>query len=218
MIDGVTVSWTQRRLGVIGANGSGKSTLLRLLNALTTPTTGSLALRLHDGRSIDPARDPAAARAVVGFVFTDPAAQVVMPTPAEDIALSLRRLRLPAAERDARVAEVLASVGLSARAETSAHSLSSGQRQLLAIAGVLAVEPALVVLDEPTTLLDLSNALAVERRIEELDQHVVVASHDLALIERVCERVLVMADGRLVADAGATEAVAQYRALVAAAG
>lgn len=218
MLDGVSVSWAERRLGVIGANGSGKSTLLRLLNALTAPTAGRVELLLHDGRRIDPARDAARARAVVGFVFTDPAAQIVMPTPAEDIALSLRRVRLPAAERAARVAEVLASAGLGGRADTSAYALSSGQKQLLAIAGVLAVDPALVVLDEPTTLLDLRNALAVERRVSELDQHVVVASHDLGLIERVCERVLVMADGRVVADADPAEAVATYRALVAGGG
>ena len=215
VLDGVSVTWTQRRLGVIGANGSGKSTLLRLLNALATPTAGLVTLTLLDGRRIDPARHPGQARAVVGFVFTDPAAQVVMPTPAEDVALSLRRLRLTRSERDAQVAAVLASVGLSERADTSAYALSSGQKQLLALAAVLAVEPGLVVLDEPTTLLDLRNAMAVEQRICALDQHVVLASHDLGLVRRVCDRGLVMHEGRVVADAGPAEASEAYRRLVA---
>lgn len=218
VLDGVSVSWAERRLGVIGANGSGKSTLLRLLNALAVPTSGSVRIELADGTSVDPVRDARRARSLVGFVFTNPDAQIVMPTPAEDVALSLRRLRLDRDERDGRVAAVLAGAGLSGRADTSTFDLSSGQKQLLAIAAVLEVDPALVVLDEPTTLLDLRNAVAVEERIASLDRHVVLASHDLDLVRRCCERVLVMHGGRIVADEGPGDAVATYRRLVLGAG
>jgi biotin transport system ATP-binding protein len=180
------VSLAEPRVALVGANGSGKSTLLRCLNALARPTSGRVLLHLpgEDGPPVDPARSPARARAAVGFVFTDPDAQVVMPTPAEDVALSLRRLRLPVAERDARVAEALAHVGLADRADVSVHDLSSGQRQLLAVAAVLATSPRLLVMDEPTTLLDLRNTRLLRRTVDEVEVPVVLATHDLTWLPR----------------------------------
>ncbi len=143
---------------------------------------------------MDPARSPTRARAGVGFVFTDPDAQVVMPTPAEDVALSLRRLRLPSAERDARVAGALAHVGLARPGRRRVHDLSSGQRQLLAVAAVLATGPRLLVLDEPTTLLDLRNTRLVRRTVDAVRVPVVLATHDLDLAA-ACDRVLVVDRG-----------------------
>ena len=195
MLRDVSVDLAEHRVALVGANGSGKSTLLRCLNALATPTAGRVLLDLPgaDG-PVDPARSPARARAAVGFVFTDPDAQVVMPTPAEDVALSLRRLRLPAAERDARVAAALDHVGLASRADVSVHDLSSGQRQLLAVAAVLATAPRLLVMDEPTTLLDLRNTRLLRRTVDAVGVPVVVATHDLDLAAS-CERVLVVDGG-----------------------
>lgn len=200
MLREATFALAEHRVALVGANGSGKSTLLRCLNALAVPTSGRVLLDLPgpDG-PLDPARDPARARSQVGFVFTDPDAQVVMPTPAEDVALSLRRLRLPRAERDARVGRALAAVGLGDRADVPVHDLSSGQRQLLAVAAVLATSPALLVLDEPTTLLDRRNTRRVRRIVDGLDVPVVVATHDLELAGS-CDRVLVVEGGTVVAD------------------
>ena len=162
---------------------------------------------------VDPARHPGPARAAVGFVFTDPDAQVVMPTPAEDVALSLRRLRLPVPERDARVAAALAHVGLQARADVSVHDLSSGQRQLLAVAAVLATQPRLLVMDEPTTLLDLRNTRLLRRTVDGVGVPVVVATHDLDLAAS-CDRVLVVDGGRVVADDAPQPALRAYRDLL----
>jgi biotin transport system ATP-binding protein len=200
----------ERRVGLVGANGSGKSTLARLLNGLVLPDEGSVTV---DGLSTE--RDGAAVRRRVGFVFTDPSAQLVMATPAEDVALSLRRHRLPRAEREARTSAVLERFGLAAMAHESAHALSAGQRQLLALAGVLVTEPEVLVADEPTTLLDLRNTLVVADLLARLPQQVVLATHDLSLL-RGFDRVVVLDGGRVVADDAPAAAVAAYRALMGA--
>ena len=199
---------TERRIGIIGANGSGKSTLARLLNGLVRPTSGRV---LVDG--LDVARRGAAVRRLVGFCFTDPAAQLVMPTCVEDVELSLRRSIRDAATRRARAMEVLAGHGLADHAHDSVHSLSGGQRQLLALAGVLAIEPTIVVADEPTTLLDRANTRRVTDTLFALEQQLVLVTHDLEAAAR-CDRVLVVDGGRVVADRSGVEAVAHYVGLV----
>ena len=206
----MTCLLTERRVAVVGANGSGKSTLARLVNGLAQPTTGQV---LVDG--LDTVHDGAAVRRRVGFVFTDPDAQLVMPTPREDVALSLRRLGLDRAARDARVAAVLERFGLGDRAEVSVHSLSGGQKQLLALAGVLATEPAVLVCDEPTTLLDLRWRRVVDELLAGLDQQVLQVTHDLDAAARA-DRVLVVDDARVVFDGAAGDGIAHYRALMAA--
>ena len=205
ILDDVDLTLTEHRVAVVGANGSGKSTLARLINGLVLPTAGRV---LVDG--LDTARDGTAVRRRVGFVFTDPDAQLVMPTPREDVALSLRRLRIDAADRDERVRAILDRFGLAGLAEVSVHALSGGQKQLLALAGVLAVEPALLVCDEPTTLLDLRWRRVVDELLESLDQQVLVVTHDLGAAARA-DRVLVVDGGRIAADGAATVAVEAYR-------
>jgi biotin transport system ATP-binding protein len=200
----VSLDLREHRVGVIGSNGSGKSTLARLLNGLVLPTAGRV---LVDG--LDTAADLRAVRRRVGFVFQDPDAQIVHPTVAEDVAFGLQNQRVPAAERAERVAEVLSRYGLDGHADHPAHLLSGGQKQLLAIAGVLVMRPARVVFDEPTTLLDLANRRRVTRVIEELEQDVVVVSHDLDLLAGF-DRVLVVEDGRVVADGAPGETVPWY--------
>lgn len=206
-----TLALTEQRVGVIGANGSGKSTLARLLNGLVTATTGQV---LVDG--LDVAEHGAEVRRRVGFCFTDPAAQLVMPTCVEDVELSLRRLERNPARRRERAMAVLREHGLAERAHQSVHDLSGGQRQLLALAGVLATEPSVVVADEPTTLLDLANSRRVADLLLSLPQQLVLLTHDLELAAR-CERVLVVEGGRVVADAAGPAAVATYVASVDAA-
>jgi biotin transport system ATP-binding protein len=200
----VSVTLTEHRVGVIGGNGSGKSTFARLLNGLVVPTSGTVRV---DG--LDTREDVRAVRRRVGFVFQDPDAQIVHPTVAEDVAFGLHNQRVPAAERAERVAEVLARYGLAGHADHPAHLLSGGQKQLLAIAGVLVMRPARVVFDEPTTLLDLANRRRVARVIEDLEQDVVVVTHDLDLLAGF-DRVLVVEDGRVVADGTPGETVEWY--------
>jgi biotin transport system ATP-binding protein len=209
VLDGLDLRLTEHRVGVIGANGSGKSTLARLLNGLVVPTEGRV---LVDG--LDTRTAVREVRRRVGFVFQDPDAQIVHPTVAEDVAFGLENQGVPAAERAARVAEVLERYGLAGHADHPAHLLSGGQKQLLAIAGVLVMRPARVVFDEPTTLLDLVNARRVARVIAELPQAVVVVTHDLDLLEDF-DRVLVVDAGRVVEDGPAEQSVRAYRKLMA---
>ncbi len=198
----------EAKIVVLGANGSGKSTLARLLNGLVLPTAGSVQVDGLDTRS-----HGAQIRRRVGFVFTDPDAQIVMPTVGEDVAFSLRRRGLSRQETSARVQQVLDRFGLAGHADHPAHLLSGGQKQLLAIASVLVTEPEVLVCDEPTTLLDLRNARMVSELLHGLPQQVVLVTHDL---DRLLEwdRVLVVDRGRVVADGLPASTVAAYRTLM----
>ncbi|MCB0895029.1 MAG: ABC transporter ATP-binding protein [Nocardioides sp.] len=208
ILEPTTLTLTEQRIGLVGANGSGKSTLARLVNGLVTPSSGRV---LVDG--VDVARDGAAVRRRVGFCFTDPAAQLVMPTCVEDVELSLRRSVRDAKERRRQALEVLDRYGLAAQAELSVHSLSGGQRQLLALAGVLATDPAILVADEPTTLLDLANTRRVGEVLLGLPQQLVLVTHDLDLARR-CDRVLVVERARVRFDGPADAAIADYLSTV----
>ena len=204
----VDLTLVERRIAVVGANGSGKSTLARLLNGLVVPTSGTVEVDGHDTR-----RDGAAVRRKVGFVFSDPDAQIVMPTVREDVDFSLRRTGLDRAQRAQRVETVLARFDLAGHADHPAHLLSGGQKQLLALAAVLVTEPAVLVCDEPTTLLDLRNTERVSRLLLDLPQQVVLVTHALELVDGY-DRVLVVHEGRIAHDGGPSGAVAAYRALV----
>ena len=204
----VDLSVDEARVTVVGANGSGKSTLLRLLNGLVHPTQGTVTV---DG--LDTIRDGGRVRRRVAFGFTDPLSQLVMPTGREDVELSLRRLHRSRVERRAAAEQVLARFGLLGLADQSVYDLSGGERQLLALAVLLATEPAMLVLDEPTTLLDRRNTTLLRRTLDTLPQAVVLATHDLELALDA-DRTLVVDDARVVYDGRPSEAVAFYRALV----
>ena len=208
VLDDVSVELTERRIGVVGANGSGKSTFARLLNGLVLPDSGTVTV---GGK--ETATDGPAVRRAVGFVFTNPDAQIVMPTVAEDVALSLRRSRLDAAERDTRGAATLARVGLAGFDDRPAHLLSGGEKQLLALASVLVAEPEVLVCDEPTTLLDLRNTRRVMEILLELPQRLVMVTHHLDTLAAF-DRVIVFEHGHVVADGSPDVAVAAYRSLV----
>ena len=200
-----TLDLTEHRIALIGANGSGKSTLARLVNGLAEPTEGTVVV---DG--LDVSEHGAEVRRRVAFAFTDPAAQLVMPTAAEDVALSLRRTHRDKKERRSAAIEVLRRFGLAELADRSVHTLSGGQRQLLALAGVLATDPSILVADEPTTLLDLANTQLVGDLLFDLEQQLLLVTHDLDLALR-CDRALVIDDARVVFDGDPDQAVAFYR-------
>ncbi|MGF0319516.1 energy-coupling factor ABC transporter ATP-binding protein [Nocardia fluminea] len=199
---------TERRVGFIGANGSGKSTLARMLNGLLKPSTGTVTV---DG--LDVARKGAQVRRKVGFVFTDPDTQIVMPTVAEDLAFSLRRSGLSKADIAARVQRMLDRFDLAAHTDHPAHLLSGGQKQLLAIGSALIREPEVIVADEPTTLLDLRNARRVSQALNSLDQQVIVVTHQLGLLDGF-DRVVVLDNGRVVFDGAPVAAIDAYRHLI----
>ncbi|KAM9864717.1 Biotin transport ATP-binding protein BioM [Leucobacter aridicollis] len=209
---------TEQRVAVIGANGSGKSTLARLINGLVEPSSGTVTIAGADdsASALDTVADGSAVRRAVGFVFTDPAAQLIMPTVIEDVELSLRREHRDASDRRLAAVAALARFGLDGFAERSVHALSGGQQQLLAIATVLATGPRILVTDEPTTLLDLRNTRVIGDLLTSLPQQVVIVTHNLDLAART-DRVLVIDQGRIVFDGEPAAAIAHYRDSVAAA-
>lgn len=204
LLDDITLDLSERRIAVIGANGSGKSTLLRLLNGLRTVTSGQV---LVEGK--DAATEGKAVRQRVGFIFTDPLAQLLMSTPVEDIELSLRGRIRSRSQRTARAHALLEERGIGHVAHQSIYDLSGGERQLVALTSVLAIEPAIIVADEPTTLLDLRNKLMLRRVFEQLDQQLIFSTHDLE-VALDAQRVIVVDGGRIVADGEPRECVDYY--------
>jgi biotin transport system ATP-binding protein len=204
----VSLTINERRVAVVGANGSGKSTFARLLNGLVVPDEGTVTV---DG--LDTRTEGKAVRRKVGFVFQDPDTQIVYPTVEEDIAFGLKNLKLDKAEIARRVGVVLDRYGLTDHRTRPAHLLSGGQKQLLAICSVLVMEPAYVVFDEPTTLLDLRNKRKIVEIVAGLPQTAIFISHDLDLLGGF-ERVLVFDGGRIVADDLPAPAIARYLELM----
>lgn len=200
----VTLTLTEKRIAIVGSNGSGKSSFARLLNGLRKPSEGRVLVDGYDtqteGRKV---------RRRVGFVFQNPDNQIVFPIVEEDVAFGLKNLRVPVAEREQMVDEVLNRYGLLSKRKQPSHTLSGGQKQLLAIAGVLVMKPAYVVLDEPTTLLDLRNKLRVSQAIDGLDQTAIMVTHDLDLVENF-DRVIVFDQGRIIADDVPNKALRRY--------
>ena len=205
----IDLELTEQRIGIIGSNGSGKSTLARMINGLVTPSSGRVSV---DG--LDVSRKGGEVRKHVGFVFTDPDNQIVMPTVGEDLAFSLRRSKLSKAEVAARVESTLLRFGLGGHSDHPAHLLSGGQKQLLAIGAVLIREPDVVVADEPTTLLDLRNARMITEALGTLDQQVIVVTHQLSLLSGF-DRVIVIHDGTVAFDGSPSDSVPAYEELLA---
>jgi len=198
----------QRRIGIIGANGSGKSTFARLINGLTLPSSGRV---LIDG--LDTKHEGKEVRRKVGFVFQNPDHQIVMPLVEEDLAFGLKNLRLDDQEIDARIDAILARYDLEHTRQQPAHLLSGGQKQLLAICGVLIMQPQIIVLDEPTTLLDLRNKRRIATVLDSLPQQLFVVSHDLELLSHF-DRILVFDEGKIICDAPPQTALAFYEKLM----
>jgi biotin transport system ATP-binding protein len=208
----VSLDLHEHRIAFIGANGSGKSTLARTFNGLLVPRHGSVVV---DG--VDTRRDPGRVRRKVGFMFSDANHQIIMPTVAEDVALGLRGQKLSKREKTDIVVGILDGYGLSGLADHSAHLLSGGQKQMLALASVLVTKPEILVCDEPTTLLDLHNVRVFLETIATLDQQVILMTHHLEIIEDF-DRVIVMDRARVHFDGLPREAVASYRHLVSSRG
>ncbi|MFC4005388.1 energy-coupling factor ABC transporter ATP-binding protein [Prauserella oleivorans] len=207
VLSDVDLTLAERRVAFVGANGSGKSTLARMVNGLVLPTEGRVRV---DG--LDPGKQGRKVRQRVGFVFTNPDSQIVMPTAGEDVAFSLRGSSLSKQERARRAEEVLAEYGLSGYADHPAHQLSGGQKQLLALCSMLVLDPDVLVCDEPTTLLDLRNKRRFADLLGTLRQQVLLVTHDLDLLDDF-ERVVVLDEGRVVADDEPEPALRYYRKL-----
>ena len=200
----VNLALTERRIGVVGANGSGKSTFARLLNGLLIPDEGRVRV---DG--IDSRDDVKALRRRVGFVFQNPDNHIVFPVVEEDIAFGLKNAKFPREEIPRRVDAVLERYRLGHLREQATHLLSGGEKQMLALAAVLVMEPRYVVLDEPMTLLDLRNRRLVQEVIRGIEQPIVLVTHEFDHLEEL-DRVIVFDEGRVIADDTPGAAIRRY--------
>lgn len=202
----LSLKLSERRIGVVGPNGSGKSSLARLINGLLLPKTGQVWV---DG--LDTAREVGAVRRKVGFVFQNPDNQIVFPVVHEDIEFGLKQREPDPQRRALRAQAALERLGVGHLTERSVHTLSGGERQLVALAAVLATEPEILVFDEPTTQLDLRLRNRFEQHLAGLPQPALVVSHDLTLMRQM-NRVMVIDQGRLAFDGPPSEALDWYQA------
>lgn len=205
----INVTFNESRIGIVGCNGGGKSSFIRLINGLLMPTTGEVWVDEHST-----VKSKKKVRSQVGFVFQNPDNQIVMPTVAEDFAFGLKNQGVDKIRIAEQTEVMLKRYGLWALKDHPAYLLSGGQKQLLAIAGVLAMQPKYIVFDEPTTLLDLRNKRQIHKMINQLDQSVIVVSHDLELLQDF-ERIIVLDEGEIKFDGQAKVALAFYEALMA---
>ena len=183
-------------VAIVGGNGAGKSTLLLHFNGCLSPSGGEVRI---DGRPIT-RQNLATVRRTVGMVFQDPDDQLFMPTVGEDVAFGPMNLGLPADEVETQVAAALERVGMSALRKRPPHKLSAGEKRAVAIATVLAMSPDALVMDEPTSHLDPRARRRLIALLQGFPHARVIATHDLEMVVEVCQRVLVMDDGRIVAE------------------
>lgn len=201
ILQDLNLTLAESRIGIIGRNGSGKSSFVRLLNGLLTPDAGSI--QVHD---LD---NPRHFRRHVGFVFQNPDNQIVYPQTREDIEFGLKNMGLDRAEITQRVDIVLQRFGLVDLADRMTHQLSGGEKQLVALAGVVVMEPRLIVFDEPTTLLDHWNKAMFMQTVAKLEQPVVMVSHDLDLLSGF-DRVIWFEQGRVIGDGAPGDIMPKY--------
>lgn len=200
-LDGINFKiYRGERVAVLGANGAGKSTLFKHLNGILRPFSGEVVVK---GEKITK-KNVRMCRETVGIVFQDPDDQVLAPSVEEDVAFGPINMGLPRKEVETRVKEALEMVGLKGFEERAPHHLSGGQKKLVAIAGILAMRPEVIVLDEPTAGLDpLSSTRILElitKMNRELGITMLLSTHDVDVVPYFAERVFVLHHGKLEAE------------------
>ena len=195
-------------VGLIGANGAGKSTIMKLMLGLL-PAQGEI---LVEGMPVTK-QNLSVIRQKIGFVLQDSDNQMFMPTVYEDMIFGPRNYGLTREEADARVDRVLKELGLESLKHRHNHKISGGEKRMAAIATILAMEPEMIVMDEPSTALDPVNRRMVISTINSRKETKLIASHDLDMILDTCQRVILLNHGRIVAD-GEAETILRDQALL----
>lgn len=201
------------KIALVGPNGAGKSTLMLHLNGILRPTAGTVRVLGLDVRDANLPR----VRAAVGLVFQDPDDQLFSPTVFDDVAFGPIYQGLPEREVRVRVGQALDAVRMGHMAGRVSHHLSAGEKKRIAIATVLAMTPDVLVLDEPSAGLDPRARRGLIGLLRELPQALLVATHDLRLVQELLPRTVVMDEGRVVAD-GPTAGILADAALLEAHG
>ncbi|RLG06319.1 MAG: ABC transporter ATP-binding protein [Thaumarchaeota archaeon] len=203
-------------IALLGQNGSGKTTLAKLMNGLFKPTNGTVLIKGRDTKKMTVAE---CAR-IVGYVFQNPEHQIFASTIYEEIAFGPRNLGIPEEDVKRRVEEALKFVDLKKPTDAFPHLLSVGEKHRVAIASILAMEPELLILDEPTTGIDFGRSLQIMRLLQRLKDEgkaVIVITHDLYLAAEFAERIIILKDGRKFAD-GPTKEILSNKNLLTDAG
>lgn len=195
-------------VGLIGANGAGKSTIMKLLLGLLT---GSGEI-LVDGLPVN-RQNLTQIRRKIGFVLQDSDNQMFMPTVYEDMIFGPRNYGLTEEQAERRVDEILTRLGLMELKHRYNHKISGGEKRMAAIATILAMDPEVILMDEPSTALDPVNRRTVINTINTLPQTKLIASHDLDMILDTCQRVILLSHGAIVAD-GDAEAILRDKQLL----
>jgi biotin transport system ATP-binding protein len=193
----LTLHLTEARIGIVGRNGSGKTSLLRLMSGLVAPTSGQVRVA-----GINPFAERKAMLRTLGILFQNPDHQILFPTVGEELAFGLTQLGQTPAQARAAVQGQLAAEGRLHWENAATHTLSQGQRQYLCLMAVLAMAPAILLLDEPFAALDLPAQLRLRRRLAGLTQQVITISHDPMAVAD-CDRVIWLDAGRLRDDGAA---------------
>ena len=211
-LDGVTWSVTAgERVAILGPNGAGKSTLCLHLNGILRPQRGEV---LVGGATVTDA-SMLEVRRRVGVVFQDPDDMLFMPTVAQDIAFGPANTGVVEPQLTQRVAWALGLVGMAGSKDRPPHHLSFGQRKRVAAAAVLAMQPDVLVLDEPSSNLDPRSRREFAEILASLEQTVVMVTHDLPFAWRLCERAVIVDHGRIVADGPMAEIMSDAELLAA---
>ena len=197
-------------VALLGKNGAGKSTLFLHLNGIYEPDEGQVFI---DGEELKyDKKSLLKFRQKVGIVFQNPDDQIFAPTVEEDVAFGPLNLKLPMEEVQKRVTESLARVGMSGFEKKAPHHLSGGQKKRVAIAGILAMKPEIMVLDEPTAGLDPQGVRGLSKLLKELNEEgitIIISTHEVDLVPNYAKRVFVLVDGLLIAEGTPKEIFAQ---------
>lgn len=200
-------------IGIIGANGVGKSTLLRILVGLELGFSGEAYINRIPVNK----KNLAEVRRKTGYLFQDSENQLFTQTVYNDVAFGPRNYGLKEEEVNERVEAALSSIGITHLKEKQIHKMSGGEKKMASIATVLAMDPDIILLDEPTIALDPKNRRRLIQTLNRLDYVKLIASHDLDMILETCDRVILMSDGRIIRE-GNTELILRDKELLEAYG
>ena len=200
----ITLSLTQRRIGIVGRNGSGKTSLARIMAGLMAPDQGQVRIA-----GVDVAKDRKAALGVIGILFQNPDHQIIFPTVEEEIAFGLTQMGQSGAEVTAAVQAILARFDKAHWARAAIHQLSQGQRQLVCLMAVLAMRPRVIILDEPFAGLDIPTTRQLARMLAGLQVTLLHITHDPNAV-RAYDRVLWLEEGAVVQDGPAHQVLANF--------
>lgn len=196
-------------VALIGANGAGKSTLLLHLNGYLKPTRGEVRI----GDTLLTPETSAASRRAVGMIFQDPDDQLFMPTVFEDVAFGPLSAGLPPGDVERRATAALERVGMNHLKSRAPYRLSAGEKRAVSIATVLAMQPDVLVMDEPSSNLDTRGRRRLIEMLRSFEHTKIIATHDLDLVVEVCSHVIVMDGGKIVAE-GPTAALLNNETLM----